>query len=122
MLFRVMLGIGAATSLFTYIGLRSVPIPERIVVEKPTFTKFNETWNQAAGATMLKSASLATEPKIRVIPIDPPPKAMSPVIAPEPTATPKPRVKEARVEKSRGDVCSRHGMRKVYRGRGWRCR
>lgn len=119
MLFRVMLGIGAATSLLTYIGLRSVPIPERIVVEKPILTKFDETWNRAASAATLKAASLAP---VRVIPIDPPPKVVPPLVTTEQASVPKPRVQQARTEPR--DVCQRHGLRKVSirHGRSWRCR
>jgi len=119
MWFRIILGIGAATSLITYIGLRSVPIPERIVVEKPILTKFDETWNHAASTATLKAASLAP---VRVIPIDPLPKTVPPVIAPEQTKIPKAPVREAKVEPR--DVCQRHGLRKVFtrHGRSWRCR
>jgi hypothetical protein len=119
MLFRIMLGIGAATSLLTYIGLRSVPIPERIVVEKPILAKFDETWNHAASTAALKAASLAP---VRVIPIEPPPKVIPPVIVPEQVKISKPSVRETKAEPR--DICQRHGLRKVFtrHGRSWRCR
>jgi hypothetical protein len=122
-LFKIALGIGAAASLLAFVGVQRMPTPERIVVEKPTLAKFDETWNQAAGATTLKAASLAsTEPKpVRIIPIDPGPKTVPPIVITQEDVVTKPKIRHARVERH-SDVCSRHGMRKVQRGRSWRCR
>lgn len=80
-------------------------------------SQFEDTWNNTAVPLALKSASLRdTEPKpIKTVKIEP----ESEIIPPSVVYEDKPRKPKYHEPK---DVCQRHKMHKVYRGRGWRCR
>ena len=73
--------------------------------------QFNEKWNGGGSSVMFKTVMVTTEPK----PVKTEMVTVIPPIIPVEEVERKPR-------RSKQDVCSRHGMRKVYRGRGWRCR
>jgi hypothetical protein len=110
------LGGAAMASLLMFFATQRIPVPEKIEVEQP---KFNDTWTMAASAAALKSASLRdTAPK----------PVVTETVLPDVIAKPEeltPKLKRKLVHYNppvKRDVCSRHGMRKVYRGRGWRCR
>ena len=89
-------------------------------VAAATTSEFDETWRDAAVPVVLKTASLFdTTPKpIQTVAIKP--EVVVPII--EPTKLDhKPKIIKVNVEEER-DICQRHHMHKVYRGRGWRCR
>jgi len=76
--------------------------------------QFDDSWNALQTSIIPKTASLREEPKlVQTVKIEPESE-----VIPEILMTPKSRFK--RVEKR--DVCQRHGMHKVQRGRSWRCR
>jgi hypothetical protein len=79
-------------------------------------SEFADNWRDAAVAVALKSNSF----------IDTSPKSVTTeVILPEIIATKEeltPKLKRKLVMTEYKDVCQRHHMRKVYRGRGWRCK
>ena len=78
--------------------------------------QFEDHWNALQTSTIPKTASLREEPKpIRTVKIEP----ESEVIPPSVVYEDKPRKPKYHEPK---DVCRRHGMHKVQRGRSWRCR
>jgi len=105
--------------------------------EQPPAT-FNDQWPTMKGtgeAKVIRTIPI-TAPKpppviepepARVIPVERPPPER---VAPPPQAEPKRQTREerrretraARRERRGGDVCARHGLRKVVTGRSWRCR
>ena len=79
--------------------------------------QFDDSWNDMQTTVMPKTASLRnTEPKpIQTVKIEP----ESEIIPPSVIYEDKPRKPKYHEPK---DVCRRHGMHKVQRGRSWRCR
>jgi len=79
--------------------------------------QFDDSWNDLQTSTVPKTASLAsTEPKpIQTIRVEPESEVVPPIILSEEKVA-KPKYHEPK------DVCQRHKMHKVYRGRSWHCR
>ena len=118
--FKLALFGSAVFSLVFALALRNEPPkaePSIQIVAKDD-QPFDDTWRNAAVSVALKSANLAdTAPK----PIKTEIIALPTVIATPEELTPRLKRKPV-VHKEHKDVCQRHNMRKVYRGRGWRCR
>lgn len=81
-------------------------------------SRFDETWNDAASTVIFKTAArVSTEPKPVQTEVIAPTAIPPVVVISEEKVTAKPKYHH--VERN---VCQRHGMHKVYRGRSWRCR
>lgn len=111
----IVLGGSALVALMFVFAARSdVPQTVGTTVSVREDDQFDEVWREAAVNSALKSASLQlTEPKL----------VQTEVILPTVIARPEeltPKLKRKLIIER--DVCQRHGMRKVYRGKGWRCK
>jgi len=109
----IALAIGAAVII--PFAIYQIPEPKVVIeVPKPSEYQFADEWNAAASNVAMKSASLrVADPKpvqVETIKVEP-----NVVVAKEEIAPPQPK-------REKRDVCQRHGMHKVYRGKGWRCR
>jgi hypothetical protein len=78
-------------------------------------SQFDDAWNDVASTVIFKTAArFSTEPKpVQTEVITPIPPVL--VVSEEKVTKPK----QHHVER---DICQRHGMHKVYKGRSWRCR
>jgi hypothetical protein len=130
-------GSTALVALASVLIVTRVPGGKAKVVEPPE-TRFDVAWAdgfQTAVKAKTDREPLRNEPvterTVRTIPIvvPPPPEVVAAVELPDtpPSATPEAtsrRPKYHRIARSRGDVCTRHGMRKVTTrgGKSWRCR
>jgi len=116
-------GLGGAAALalvLTFALGRTVP-PPVVAAAMPDEPGFVEIWNDSAASMALKNAEVAPR-MIPLIKIEPTP---APVVLPTPVIKPnksseKSRPRERVVEER--NICTKHHMRKVYRGRSWRCR
>lgn len=111
----IVLGGSALVALMFVFAARSdVPQTVGTTVSVREDDQFDEVWREAAVNSALKSASLQlAEPKL----------VQTEVILPTVIARPEeltPKLKRKLIIER--DVCQRHGMRKVYRGKGWRCK
>jgi hypothetical protein len=111
----IVLGGSALVALMFVFAARSdVPQTVGTTVSVREDDQFDEVWREAAVNSALKSASLQlAEPKL----------VQTEVILPTVIARPEeltPKLKRKLIMER--DVCQRHGMRKVYRGKGWRCK
>jgi hypothetical protein len=78
--------------------------------------QFDEAWNDVATTVIPKTALLKSDLNVvKTERIEPDTTYIPPIII----AEEKPRKPKYHPVK---DVCQRHHMHKVYRGRGWRCR
>lgn len=107
----------AALSLVLVLAARnSAPTPA--VESQYQARVFDAAWRESAGPVALKTASLAdTAPKPILTEV-----VLPEIIAKPEELTPKLKSKLVVYHPVKRDVCQRHGKRKVYRGRGWRCR
>jgi hypothetical protein len=109
-------------------AIQRVPSAERIVVPKPNLQVEAEPLKKQDRVREIQIARpvvASTEPvpvKTERIVLDPPESKVPPVLVVDDEPTPVKRTR-ARVA-DRGDVCTRHHMRKVITrgGKSWRCR
>ncbi len=114
-------GICALLLLLTACGDEPQKQPEKKVETE----YFDRVWKDSASKVALAAPKVTD----RIIPTPPEPKVEVAIAEPEPEPAPaiyrrSKKVREVRRERrSRGDVCQRHKMRKVFVGKyKWRCR
>jgi len=111
--------IGVAFPLLVVIAIQMIPAPAPVKAEE----RFDEAWQDNMRVIALRKAdTITTAPRLvvteRVVPDAP---ASVPPVAEPPEDAP-PLVVKRRRHVNRGDICARHGLRKVQTGRNWRCR
>jgi hypothetical protein len=100
--------------MLTFAARNDVPQTVVAAASASEGEQFDENWRDSVRVVALKSASLMdTEPKsIKTEIVSP---SIPPIVMVEED---KPK-RRRHVER---DICQRHGLRKVIRGRGWRCK
>ena len=130
---KVVLGATAMGTLLVVFAIQRVPGDERIVVEKPSIPTV-EPKSQSRVEPLKKAdrEPFSTEP-VRVVSLSIEPTPKHPDIEVMPPVSMPPIVKTMKlvhqdedqpVRRHGGDICSRHGLRRVetHGGRSWRCR
>ena len=130
----LLLGSVAVAAIIA-VAVARTPTAQTPVAVKAAEDRFDAAWSdtmQVVGATVLRKADrerqAVTDPKsvpTERITEPPSPAAVPPVVFVEDEDKPRRKSKPHKVERraSRGDVCSRHGQRKVMVGKyRWRCR
>jgi hypothetical protein len=112
----VVFGASALFALmFVFAARTDVPQTVAATVSVGEDDQFEDIWREAAVNTALKSASLRVPNEPKVVQTE---VVLPPIIATPEEITPK--LKKKLILKQ--DICERHGMHKVQRGRSWRCR
>jgi len=127
---KITAAASAMAALLMVFAIQRLPSAERIEVPPPVIP---EVTSSSVGKThrepvrVIETVHVAsTEPvpvKTETIRPEPTPSVVPPVIMPPEEETPPPK-RRLRVASRGGDVCTRHGKRKVITrgGKSWRCR
>jgi len=115
--YSALIGATVMTVIAAGIALGRGPQPIHTLREKPFQ---DEVWRDDVATLALISARLEALNKPRLVPTESiRPVERDPLMAVLSEPAPTPRRKVAVVA---GDICARHGMRRVYDGPRWRCR
>jgi hypothetical protein len=110
-----LIGGAVMTVIAASIALGRGPVPEHQLRDKP----FQDAiWRDDVATLAMNSARIEAMNMPRIVqtePIKPEPDPLLMVLS-EPSPLPKRKAVAA------SDICTRHGMRKVYYGSTWRCR
>ena len=125
---HILLGGAAMLALVITLAFgRQSPAPVAPVaqVEQQSTPKTDSLHHELAREA-LRSAMIATAEakKVQTETIRPEPTIIPPIVQvqeEEPTPKPRRRIKAASPKRS-GDICQRHGLRKVQQGKRWRCK
>jgi len=125
----ILLGSAAVAAVIA-VAVARTPTAQTPVAVKAAEDRFDAAWSdtmQVVGATVLRKADRERQ-AVKSVPterITEPPAAVPPVVLVEDEDKLRRKHKPHKVERraSRGDICSRHGQRKVMVGKyRWRCR